>query len=376
MSFLRRGNGSMSKTGQRAADAADQAFESQYQSPVDVLEDVETPADPVANRLGGISVNTMLGNEELESLVPPGHVHEPGDAINSTLGSVEGDIVPMWRQMLRVYVSNRLAVLSSFVLVFITLACFVGPILYHTNQTNASEALFQPQNLPPSIHHLFGTDNNGWDELGRVMFGGEYSLTLGFLAGFITIVVGTTYGMVSGYFGGFLDAIMMRILDALLSIPYLFLLIALIAVFHNSTTFLICIIGFTGWWGNARIIRGDALAIRDLEFSQASTSMGGSKWHIIRKHVFPNSISNIVTVGTFSIADAILFLSSLGFLGLGILPPPTDWGTMLTQGVNLLVNGYWWEVYPVSAVFIIVVVCINYIGDALRDIFEVRLRER
>jgi peptide/nickel transport system permease protein len=161
-----------------------------------------------------------------------------------------------------------------------------------------------------------------------------------------------------------------------LSIPYIFLLITLISIFNRSTVFLICIIGFTLWWGNARIIRGDALLIRNLEYSQAATAMGARKWHIIRRHVFPNSISNIVTVATFSVADAILFLSALGFLGLGIQAPQTDWGTMLQAGTSQIQNGFWWEIYPLALVFIAVVVSINYIGDALRDCFEVRLLER
>jgi peptide/nickel transport system permease protein len=199
---------------------------------------------------------------------------------------------------------------------------------------------------------------------------------LGFLAGFITIVVGTIYGMVAGFVGGFTDTVLMRVLDAFLSIPYLFLLITLIAIFGRSTVFLICIIGLTGWWGNARIIRGDALLIRQLEYTQAANSMGASKWHVIRRHVFPNSISNIVTVATFSVADAILFLSALGFLGLGIQAPQTDWGTMLQAGTEQLQNGYWWEIFPLAIIFILVVVAINYIGDALRDAFEVRLLER
>jgi peptide/nickel transport system permease protein len=280
-------------------------------------------------------------------------------------------------QMLSVFLKNRLAVISTAVLAFIILSCFLGPLLYHTNQNNANLALYQTANLPPSWKHWFGTDNSGYDILGRVMYGGQTSLTLGFFAGLITIVIGTVYGMISGFFGGFLDAVMMRILDAFLSIPYIFLLIALVTIFHNSTTFLIILIGTTLWWGNARIIRGDALTIRELEYSQAATSMGASKMRIIRQHVFPNSISNIVTVGTFSVADAILALSALGFLGIGIQVPNTDWGAMLNQGVPLLQsNDYWWEVYPVTLVFITVIICINYIGDALRDSFEVRLFER
>lgn len=284
--------------------------------------------------------------------------------------------VPMWKQRLRIFMANKLAIASCVYVILLAIVCFLVPHLHPTNQTNQALAFNTPQNEPPSAKHWLGTDSNGYDVMGRIFFGGEYSLTLGFLAGIITIVVGTLYGMVSGFFGGFVDTIMMRLIDAFLSIPYLFLLLTLITIFGRSTVFLICIIGFTGWWGNARIIRGDALLIKNLDYANASVSMGAGKWHIIRRHVFPNSISNIVTVATFSVADAILFLSALGFLGLGIQSPQTDWGTMLQAGAEQIQNGYWWEVFPVAAVFILVVVAINYIGDALRDAFEVRLLER
>jgi peptide/nickel transport system permease protein len=284
--------------------------------------------------------------------------------------------VPMWRQRLRIFMHNKLAIASVIYLILILLFCYVGPIVYHTNQTNQASALSAVWNAPPSAQHWLGTDSSGFDELGRIMYGGEYSLTLGMLAGLITIIVGTVYGMVSGFVGGVVDTVMMRILDAFLSIPYLFLLISLFTIFSRSTTFLIIVIGVTNWWANARIIRGDALLIKKLEYTQASTAMGANKWHIIRRHVFPNSISNIVTVATFSVADAILFLSALGFLGLGILTPQTDWGTMLQNGTSQISNGYWWEIYPLALLFILVVVAINYIGDALRDTFEVRLLER
>jgi peptide/nickel transport system permease protein len=284
--------------------------------------------------------------------------------------------IPLWRQRLKIFKANKLAVVSCVYIIVLAIACFLIPHLHPTNQTNQSIAFNTPQNEPPSSAHWLGTDSNGFDELGRLFFGGEYSLTLGFLAGFITIVVGTIYGMIAGFVGGIVDSVMMRLLDAFLSIPYIFLLITLITVFGRSTVFLICIIGFTGWWGNARIIRGDALLIRNLDYAKASTSMGASKLHVIKSHVFPNSISNIVTVATFSVADAILFLSALGFLGLGIQPPQTDWGTMLQAGSDQIQNGFWWEVWPLAVIFILVVVAINYIGDALRDAFEVRLLER
>jgi peptide/nickel transport system permease protein len=288
----------------------------------------------------------------------------------------DDDFVPMWRQRWRIFANNRLALVSVGYLVFILLACFIVPYFYHTNQTNQATALSAVWNQPPSWHHWLGTDSSGFDELGRILYGGKYSLTLGVFAGLITIFVGTFYGMVSGLAGGVIDNFMMRILDAVLSIPILILLITLLTLYQRSTLFLIIVIGVTGWFGNARIVRGDALLIRKLEYTQAAESMGAGRMHIIRRHVFPNSISNIVTVATFSVADAILALSLLGFLGLGIQTPQTDWGTMLQNGAAVISNGYWWEVYPLALIFVAVIVAINYIGDALRDAFEVRLLER
>jgi peptide/nickel transport system permease protein len=319
-----------------------------------------------------------LDPEELEGMHPNrvGADDDLDSDIETAALSANARAVPLWRQMLEVYLQNRLAVVSTFVLLVLVLGCYVGPHLYSTNQTDANAILGAVQNAPPSSAHLLGTDNQGWDELGRIMYGGEYSLSLGFFAGLITIVIGTVYGMASGFFGGIVDAVMMRVIDAALAIPYLFLLVALVSIFHNTTTFLMLVIGLTGWWGNSRIIRGDALAIRDLEYSLAASSMGATKAHIIRRHVFPNSISNVVTVGTFSIADAILALSALGFIGFGIQQPAVDWGTMMYLGSQELILNYWWEIYPVAIVFVIVILCINYIGDALRDVFEVRLRQR
>ncbi|MCU1364267.1 MAG: hypothetical protein JWM55_2095 [Acidimicrobiaceae bacterium] len=306
---------------------------------------------------------------------PPSELHS---LVTENLASTErsDEVVAMWRQRTRIFVHNKLAVTSVLFLIVVVLFCYVGPLLYHTNQTNQATALNVAFNAAPSLKHWLGTDSSGYDELGRIMFGGEYSLSLGMLAGLITIVVGTIYGMVSGFLGGIVDTLMMRLLDAFLSIPLLFLLITLISVFQRSTVFLIAIIGATGWFANGRIIRGDALLIKKLEYSEAATAMGGTKWHIIWRHVFPNSMSNIVTVATFSVADAILFLSTLGFLGLGIQAPQTDWGTMMQAGSVQQSNGFWWEIYPTALMFVLVIVAITYVGEALRDAFEVRLLER
>jgi peptide/nickel transport system permease protein len=308
-------------------------------------------------------------------LHPEGVVRGAGEA-HPTEVVVKGR-VPRWRLMLEVFLQNKLAVASVVVLALIVIMVFLGPLVYRTNQTDTNAIILNgTKNLPPSLSHPLGTDSTGWDELGRIMYGGRYSLTLGMLAGLITIIVGTAYGMVSGYYGGVLDTAMMRVIDAALSIPYLFLLVALVTIFGPTNTLLLLVIGLTGWWGNSRIIRGDAMAIRDLEYTVASRSMGARSRHIIRRHVYPNSISNIVTVGTFSVADAILALSALGFIGLGVQSPGTDWGSMMYVGTTNLINGFWWQIYPVAIIFVLVLLCINYIGDALRDVFEVRLRSR
>ncbi len=312
---------------------------------------------------------------QLNEMPNPLHLDGPNDERARATTSFESAVVPLWRQRLRIFLQNKLAIASVVYLVLIVLFCYLGPIIWHSNQTNQAIALNNQTNAAPSLHHLLGTDGSGFDVFGRIMFGGEYSLSLGILAGFITIVVGTIYGMISGFIGGAVDATFMRILDALLSIPLIFLLLSLVTIFPRTSTNLIVIIGVIGWFGNARIIRGDALVIKELEYTQASRAMGAGWWHIVRRHVFPNSVSNVVTVATFAIADAILFLTTLGYLGLGIPAPATDWGTMLNNAAQVQ-PFYWWQVYPLAAIFILVIVAITYIGEALRDAFEVRLLER
>ncbi|MDH2904010.1 MAG: ABC transporter permease [Actinomycetota bacterium] len=312
---------------------------------------------------------------QLNEMPNPFAAEGPSDQRAKDTSVVESVIVPLWRQRLRIFLQNKLAIGSVIYLVIVVLFCYLGPIIWHFNETNQAAALFSTTNAPPSLHHILGTDGSGFDEFGRIMYGGEYSLSLGMLAGVITIVVGTIYGMISGFIGGVVDSTLMRILDAFLSIPIIFLLLTLITIFPRTSTSLIIIIGIIGWFGNARIIRGDALVIKELEYSQASRAMGAGWWHIIRRHVFPNSVSNIVTVATFAVADAILFLTTLGYLGLGIPAPATDWGTMLNNAAGVQ-PFYWWQVYPLAAFFILVIVAITYIGEALRDAFEVRLLER
>jgi peptide/nickel transport system permease protein len=280
------------------------------------------------------------------------------------------------RRIFSVFVENKLAVVGVIVIVAFLLFCFVGPLLYHTNQTSASEALFAPDNAAPGNGHPLGTDSSGFDILGRLMYGGQISLLVGFAAAAIASIFGTLYGAISGFFGSWLDPFMMRIVDAFLSIPVLFLAIVLATVFRPSLTVFIFIIAFVSWLIPARLIRGQALSLRIREYVQAVKVMGGSRTRIVLRHIIPNSIGTIIVNATFNIADAILLLAALGFIGLGVPPPQTDWGSMLSNGVNYALDGYWWEIYPAGLCIVLVVVAFNFIGDALRDALEVRLQQR
>ena len=303
-----------------------------------------------------------------------------GLADEATVAPAGGEVVGhggVFIRAARVFAENKLAVVGLAVIVLAILFCCVGPFFYHTNQTDAQTALLNAyQNAAPNGQHLLGTDANGFDILGRLMYGGQRSLLVGFTAAMMATVIGTLYGAISGFFGSWLDAVMMRVVDILLSIPILFFLIVLAAIFHPSLLVLILVIAFVSWLIPARLVRGNTLTLRVREYVQAVRVMGGSRARIIARHIIPNTIGTIIVNTTFQIADAILILAALGFLGLGIPPPQTDWGSMLSNGVQLALNGYWWEIYPAGLAIVLVVVAFNFIGDALRDALEVRLQQR
>jgi peptide/nickel transport system permease protein len=280
-------------------------------------------------------------------------------------------------QILRVFAENRLAVVGAAVIVLMILFCFVGPVFYHTNQTDTQKALTTaPANAPPSSQFPLGTDENGFDMLGRIMYGGQISLIVGFAAAGIATVIGVLVGAISGFFGAFVDGFLMRVVDVLLSVPLLYLLIVLAVIFHPSVEILILVIGFTAWLVPARLVRGETLSLRTREFVQAVRVMGGGGLRIVGRHIIPNTIGTIIVNTTFAVADAILLLAALGFIGLGVPAPKTDWGSMIAVGTNYADSGDWWEIYPTGLAIVLVVVALNFVGDALRDAFEVRLQRR
>jgi ABC-type dipeptide/oligopeptide/nickel transport system permease subunit len=278
-----------------------------------------------------------------------------------------------WKLALREFMDNRLAVVGVLVLVFFVLFCFVGPLVYHTNQSLTNPLI---TDLPPGAGHPLGTDQNGFDELGRIMVGGQTALEIGFFASFIATVVGTLYGAVSGLAGGPLDAILMRILDVFLSIPLLFMVLVLATKYHATVLDEAAIIGAYTWLVPARLVRGEVLTLRVRDFVSAARVMGSSRGRLVYRHLIPNALSVVIVNVTFQVADAILILAFLGFLGFGLQYPAASWGDMLGNAQQYVSSGYWWLVYPVGGCLVAVVLACNLVGDALRDAFDVRLRRR
>jgi peptide/nickel transport system permease protein len=279
----------------------------------------------------------------------------------------------VWRLAFNVFVQNRLAVVGVGIVVFMVLFCFIGPLIYQSNQTVVN---LNNEFLPPSSAHLLGTDQLGFDVVGRLMIGGQTSLEIGIAAALIATVFGVLWGAVAGYYGGWIDNLLMRFVDVVLAIPGLFLLLFLAVAFPRTVPTLILVVAITAWLIPARLVRGEALTLRTREYVQAVDMMGGGGLRIVLRHIIPNSIGTIMVNATFQVADAILLVAAINFLGLGIAPPATNWGAMLSDGTTFIYDGYWWLIYPAGIAIVLTVVAFNFIGDALRDALEVRLQKR
>jgi peptide/nickel transport system permease protein len=264
-----------------------------------------------------------------------------------------------------------LGIIGLSIIVAACLFCFVGPLLYHTNQQASSLA---SSNLPPGKGHPLGTDDNGFDILGRLMIGGRSSLEIGAAVAVIATTVGVLWGAIAGFTGGVVDGIMMRVVDVILAVPALFLLLILATSVAPSPLELIVVLSFLAWQVPSRLVRGESLTLRTREFVQAVQVMGGGSARSVLRHIIPNTLSTIVVNATFQVADAILILAVLSYLGFGLAPPAATWGGMLSNGSSYIFAGYWWQIYPVGVFIVIVVVAFNFLGDALRDLLDVRLR--
>jgi peptide/nickel transport system permease protein len=268
---------------------------------------------------------------------------------------------------------SRIAVIGLILVIGIVLFCFVGPLFYHTNQVRTNP---YQVTLAPGGKHPLGTDDLGYDVLGRLMKAGASSLEVGLAAALLAGLLGTAWGAIAGFAEGWVGAVMMRVVDSLLAIPQLLLILLVASIVTMNVPILIFVIGGVAWLTTARLVRAETLLIRKLEYVQASRLFGTSNGRIILRHVVRNVIGIVVVQVTFEVANAILLLAALGFLGLGPPPPAANWGSMLANGLNYAYDGFWWVIYPAGIAIVLTVVGLNFIGDAIREGFDARLHQR
>jgi ABC-type dipeptide/oligopeptide/nickel transport system permease subunit len=297
----------------------------------------------------------------------------PLDITRAPEGGEIGPIQSGWRLALREFAQNRLAVVGLGILAFFVLFSFVGPLLYHGNYLTSD---LLSTNLAPGGGHPLGTSNQGYDELALIMNGGQAALEVGFFAAAIAITIGALWGAVSGLLGGIVDAALMRVVDVFLAIPFLFIVLIVAVRYGASVLSLSLIIGGFSWLVPARLVRGEVLSLRERDFVSAARVAGSGQWRLISRPLLPNAFGVVIVNVTFQVADAILAIAALGFLGFGLHWPHQDWGDLLSNGVSYMQDGYWWQIYPVGACIVLVVMACNLVGDALRDSLDVRLRRR
>jgi ABC-type dipeptide/oligopeptide/nickel transport system permease subunit len=297
----------------------------------------------------------------------------PLDVTRAPEGGEIGPIQSGWRLALREFMSNRLAVTGVAILLFFLVFCFLGPYLYHANllQTDLINA-----HDPPGAGHPLGTDTQGFDVLGELMKGGQAALEVGFFAAFIAITVGSAVGAVAGLAGGIVDSALMRITDVFLAVPFLFVVLILAIRYGATVLSLSLVFGLFAWQVPARLVRAEVLTIRERDFVLAARTAGSGNWRLIGRHLLPNALGVVIVNVTFQVADAILAIAYVGFLGFGLHYPNVDWGDMLSNGTTYITDGYWWLIYPVGICIVLTVMALNFIGDALRDSLDVRLRRR
>jgi peptide/nickel transport system permease protein len=267
---------------------------------------------------------------------------------------------------------NRLSLTALFaVFAIITLAVFAGVI------SPRDPMAIDVHNVlsPPSWAHPFGTDELGRDVLSRMIWGSRVSLKVGFIAVGLAILVGTIVGSVAGFYGGKIDALLMRFVDIMLAFPTFFLILAVIAILEPSIYTIMAVIGFTGWMDVARLVRAEFLTLRERDFVVAAKALGASNLRTMFKHILPNALAPVFVAATFGVAGAILIESGLSFLGLGVQPPNPSWGNILTAGKDNIEVAWWLSLFPGLAI-LVTVLSYNLVGEGLRDALDPRLWER
>lgn len=286
--------------------------------------------------------------------------------------------------VLRRFRKHHMAMLGGIGIILLLIFIIVGSILVPEKSANTGDLLVRLS--APMPGHPLGTDSTGRDVFNRIIYGGQISLFIGVLAVLLEVSLGTLIGATAAYFGGWVDAVLMRFTEAMLAIPSLFLLIVLAKflgrniptikflgrTFSGSIGIVILVIGLTSWMYLARIVRANVLSMKELDYITASKALGASAPRIFFNHLIPNTLGAIIVAATLGLANAILTEAYVSFLGLGVQPPTATWGNMMQQAQSFIIRGAWWMwVFP-SLFIVFTILCINLLGDGLRDAFDPR----
>jgi len=275
----------------------------------------------------------------------------------------EGLWADAWRRLRR----NRAAVAAAVFLLVISLLAVFAPWLPGLADPTAQDLKLGAS--PPSSAHWFGTDELGRDTLARVIFGGRISLMVGLIATLVSLLIGVTYGAIAGYRGGKTDELMMRFVDVLYSLPYIFLVILLLVFFSRSLVMLFVALGLVQWLTMARIVRGQVLSLKHQNFVEAARALGAGDMRIIFLHIVPNTLGPVIVYTTLTVPAVILQEAFLSFLGLGVQPPDASWGTLVSDGARLIALFPWLVIFPGIALSL-TLLCFNFLGDGLRDALD------
>lgn len=270
--------------------------------------------------------------------------------------------VNIWYKLKR----NKVALAGLFFLIFLIFFAVAGPYI--------SPYTFQQQDLSlgassPSLSHLLGTDRLGRDLLTRVMYGGRVSLAVGICATFVSLIIGVPFGAIAGYFGGKVDAVMMRMVDIIYALPFTIFAIILMVWLGRNFILIFLAIGVIEWLTMARIVRGEVLSIMKSEYIEAAHALGLPKWKIIFRHIIPNTLGVIITYSTLTIPKVMMIEAFLSFLGLGIQPPMSSWGLLIRKGASVMEEFPWLLFFP-ALFFSTTLFALNFLGDALKDAFD------
>lgn len=301
---------------------------------------------------------------------------------NDTLAQPESQLARAWRR----FRAHRMAMVGLATLILIVVYIIGGSFVY--SEDYANDTNIRDKWAAPSAEHPMGTDSVGRDLLARTIYGGQISLAISVISVTITMTLGTFLGLVSGYFGGVVDSIIMRFAEALMAIPGLFLLLVLTKFlgtqFGNlsilgreisaSVMIIVLVLGFTGWMGLTRVVRGLVLSLREQDYVLAARAVGATDWRIIFSHILPNVVAPVIVATTLGIAGVILAESAVSFLGLGVQPPTASWGNIIQRAPERIESAWWVWFFP-GLLILLTVLGVNFVGDGLRDALDPRSRK-